>query len=213
MRVCGGSADSCFTNWVDGSQRDNRGFLKAKCYCGLEVDDDDVKRLMGAEMFQKYQLAMLRQCLLRAGDAVFCPGADCGNALIRPAVVKGVSACRSTVCSECTTEFCVICSEKFVQGELSHAKLSCKSFNAILDKQSGVEEWVKGQKKNMVKKCPGCKKLVFFLFRCVGVIHFSFFRLRRMKAALPISVRNVLFISAGSARLRSANVMWPDSAG
>jgi ariadne-1 len=163
MKVCAGKADACFAGWLNGNQRDNVGFVAAKCYCGLEIAHHEVRRLMGSdELFDKYDVAMMKQCLMRGGDAVFCPGLDCKNGMIRPAGVKGISACRSTVCSEgnCGTEFCVMCGEKFVQGSVSHAKVDCKNFKRLLDEQSGVAAWAGQQKKGLVKPCPGCKKLV-----------------------------------------------------
>jgi hypothetical protein len=149
----------CFAEWVSGSQRDNRGFIAALCYCGVEIAPVEVKRLMGCEeLYFKYDEAMMRQCLLRAGDAVFCPGADCTNAVIRPAFVKGVSACRSTSCSECATEFCVMCGERFAQGDLSHERVDCKRFKRMLDEKSGVTQWCQEAKKGTLKPCPGCKR-------------------------------------------------------
>jgi hypothetical protein len=111
VQICAGEADACFALWVGGSKRDNRGFLAAKCFCGVEIAHDEVRKYFGSdELFDKYDEALMKQCLMREGDAVFCPGPDCKNGMIRPAIAKGVSACRSTVCSEpnCQTEFCIM---------------------------------------------------------------------------------------------------------
>ncbi len=155
--MCAGSRDSCFVQWLEGKERDNKGFLSAICNCGKEIAFDLVQRLMDESTFAVYDKALLLQCLLRSKEAVFCPGVDCQNAFVRP-VAKGVSACRSTIC-ECKTVFCVMCGEKWDHQGLSHNKLDCKNFKALLDKQSGVSEWRSQQPKRLVKNCPGCQRI------------------------------------------------------
>jgi hypothetical protein len=154
IKVCA----ECFGPWVYGSQRDNAGFQLARCYCGTEVPVATVRLLLGEETFAKYDEALMRQCLLRAGDAViFCPGADCKMVVFRPAKMAGVSACRQRACEGCNTKFCAACGASWTP---EHEKLSCKRFKELLQSRdtTGLEVWRKTMPKKLLKACPGCKR-------------------------------------------------------
>ncbi len=154
QKVC----KECFASFVNGNRRDNAGMQVARCYCGLEVPLEEVKFILGPELYAVYDAAMLRQCLAREGSkVVFCPGPDCRNAFFRAEELKGISACRERRCDGCSTSFCGVCGEVWAA---EHAKLSCKSFKALLESRDlSLKAWQATMPKKLVKKCPGCKRL------------------------------------------------------
>jgi len=114
------------------------------CSCGQFIPISTLQ-VLNKELFEMYNDVLLRNLLNQMG-AVYCPGKNCGAAMIPPAAT-GRKKCDILMCTECDVKFCVLCKEQH------NSKLTCKKFLAGLDrKERRNVSWKQGH----TKLCPKC---------------------------------------------------------
>jgi hypothetical protein len=117
----------------------------------VDIPVPKIKELL-QDNFNRFDIAVYKQSLLRDPDSLFCPGVDCDMVYLKPANKKGVSQCRVFTCS-CKTSMCIYCGLAWTDG---HLRKGCKEYARELEQAKGLLEFKKQAK---AKACPKCKRI------------------------------------------------------
>jgi hypothetical protein len=121
--------------------------------CGTEISEKNIKRLLPASDFTKYQQFQFLAQLRLEPDCRWCPKRNCGNGLI---VDRTHPDFPKVNCDVCHTDFCFHCSLKWHKG------ISCKKWQKkVAQRQSGynkraIKKNKKWMKENKLIKCKKC---------------------------------------------------------
>ena len=108
--------------------------------CPYLIRDDEVLKVVGPELYDKYKLFFRNSELSSNPNLRFCPKADCQGYDI------GNSKKHKLVCNVCELEYCYYCNEAW------HYGITCKNSQDIKFDLWSVN--------NDVKYCPNCKRRI-----------------------------------------------------
>jgi len=161
--MCG----ECFPDWLNGRNRDNRGWINPQCWrCKDEIDYQVIKELLG-DKFEVFDDFCVRMTLALTKNVIWCPGVDCPQVYLKPPSraekkrrAPGNARCMKYNCQDCDTPLCILCGEKWVDA---HEGISCTEY-AKWKQQTDehvleLKKWRGEQKESIVKNCPGCNKM------------------------------------------------------
>lgn len=154
----GPMCSTCFLQWLHGERRaDNVGYRQVNCWCGRQVNMDDIREILQPQQVEEYALAMTKQSFEQMRDVIYCPGTDCDNVFIR---MNSRKRCRKATCDECQTELCGKCGELYTK---KHQSMKCGPYHKW--KQNNDEETMRLEQWRaaegiQVKRCPGCNRNV-----------------------------------------------------
>jgi hypothetical protein len=124
--------------------------------CKEEVAPDDVRCVLGQEMWEKYDHLVLMTALKQDPNICWCPFPRCTNAIYRDPEEEPKMQCNA-----CSYQFCAECSEAW-HGDMSceeHAKIKAK-IESSAEKQIPLFNMWTNKRAKLVKPCPGCKAYI-----------------------------------------------------
>lgn len=155
----------CLFGWLHGeSNADNVGFRRVRCNCHAVLRHDEIKAVLSEDQFEQYDTAMTKSALELMNGVVYCPGADCPNAFVKPKRKRTGRQCRKAVCSEedggCGTVFCCWCGEEYTK---EHQRMKCgpyKKWKLENDEDArSLQAWKRSRiEQEAVMPCPRCKR-------------------------------------------------------
>lgn len=137
----------CWHSFIEtASNQPAMSFIKLSCPqhdCPAHLMPQHIKAL-DLDNYVKWNKRLLDAFVEVDPSCRFCPGPDCSFVGMIPASIDWNTP--STICSNCSTAFCFLCSE------LPHQPASCRHFSDWQRLVGNSSFWIK---KN-AKPCPGC---------------------------------------------------------
>jgi len=116
--------------------------------CKKDFDFNDVQKWASTEVFNRYDVLVLRRLLQSYDDFRWCKRAECGTGQIH---ASGAAAPVMT-CSECRFKSC------FTHDVPWHDGVTCNDFTVML--LNNVDKATTAYFSSVTKPCPGCNKSI-----------------------------------------------------